>query len=653
MPDEYESPKEDIKSAVEVTKTATGEVPRLVRYTGTTVEYTGKAIQFAGTAVQAAGRGISALGAIPYVGVVFAGIGGGLQATGTGINALGKGVSAAGKGMKAAGRGLGKLKSISGTAGSLLKGGQIAKVAGGPLGWASLASRLIPYFDKLKDWSKKIMMGAGALGAYLLYLLGLKILGFVTGLTFGAITGLPLLAIPGVGPFAYAGWTGYWASRGWMDPLGTIHLATHPWELVTNPLSKAWGFTKGAFNTVTYGPIQFTGGIPGYVSGAVSTAGTWVTGAASTLWGGITGIGGGLVSGAASLSGALFSGLTGAASGGAGLLAAAVGGAFGTIGIASTILGVTTGAAFFTSQQDAIIGGTGDNEFFTIKKTVNPPRIANSELPRDITYSITLTAKGNLTGIVITDKLVVQGKNGNFEVTQDKNGATIPPCATPTTLAAGATWDCRFSISATNTSDRNFTDGVANNVVTVTAGQEGQAAITDSSQPAITTIGAPPVDCPSGWPTDHGTITQGPTGPTSHARLAQLFGEAAIDIGNNPRGTPTHATFSGKVIKVVEDAGIGYGGDGYGNHVDVEGRCGDTYFKARWAHLQFIDGAITVGSTVTSGQVIGGIDNTGHSGGDHLHYSFFGLQIFSYIPDGQRLPSSCEEGTSTPCNISW
>ena len=145
----------------------------------------------------------------------------------------------------------------------------------------------------------------------------------------------------------------------------------------------------------------------------------------------------------------------------------------------------------------------------------------------------------------------------------------------------------------------------------------------------------------------HGRITQGPQGSRSHNAL-RAGGEEAIDIGDNPRGTPTYATFTGNVFYLNDDPDA----SGYGNYVDIQGTCNGTVFRARWAHLNSISDLIQMGQPVSMGQSIGGIDDTGNSDGDHLHYSFFGLPMESpYIPQTPD-PPSCADG-AIPCNISW
>lgn len=73
-------------------------------------------------------------------------------------------------------------------------------------------------------------------------------------------------------------------------------------------------------------------------------------------------------------------------------------------------------------------------------------------------------------------------------------------------------------------------------------------------------------------------------------------------------GTPIHAAASGMVLVA------GYTG-GYGNLVVLDD--GNSISTA-YAHQQSI--VVTVGQTVTQGQVIGYVGSTGFSTGPHLHF---------------------------------
>lgn len=675
MASEYDQPREDLERSADVVveygpeaigrvrKVTTWVAGKAVDATATTLQYSGKAVQFAGKGAQAAGTGISALGtgisstlgSIPYVGIPFRVLGMGINGVGKGVQFAGKGIEGLGKGVEAAGKGIGKLKQGFNKLGGLLKSGgkiaQLGKVAGGPVGIALMIAN--------NPWVKRIAKGIGALLAYLLLKFGLKFAGAILGAAFGAVTGLPILIIF---PPAYPLWVAYWAWRGWNNPVQmlktvqtAIHYATHPWEVVTKP----WSWGKGAFNTVTGGPVEVGGGIPSAAASVVSSIGSAATSVAAGIWGGITSAGGSIFGGLASGLNFVVGGLTSAGVPATVVAIPVVGTAIG-IPVVGTLVGINVATSFFSSQQDAIIGGTGDNEAYTISKSGSPERLDNSDLPADIKFAIVLTAKGSaLSNISMTDDLQASGDNGNFAInTIDgqpllqacKEAGTQNPNPPPTSLAAGEAWECILDITATKEAGRNFEDSVVTNKVTVTATPTGQAPITDTAS-ANVFIGAPPTGCPNGWPTDHGSITQGPKGTTSHA-AEYAKGWSAIDIGGaTTYETPTYATFTGKVRNIVNDLD----GGGYGTHVDIEATCNGTFFYARWAHLKYnsIDPATTVGSTVNIGQLIGLVDNTGYSSGDHLHYGIYDpsytLGIEDYIPQAPT-SLSCEDAA---CGVSW
>ena len=85
---------------------------------------------------------------------------------------------------------------------------------------------------------------------------------------------------------------------------------------------------------------------------------------------------------------------------------------------------------------------------------------------------------------------------------------------------------------------------------------------------------------------------------------------AGIDIAV-PSGTPIHAAGAGKVVLMQ---GIAESG-GYGNYTCV---AHTVSLSTCYAHQSRF--GTSVGATVTKGQVIGYVGNTGHSFGDHLHF---------------------------------
>ena len=82
---------------------------------------------------------------------------------------------------------------------------------------------------------------------------------------------------------------------------------------------------------------------------------------------------------------------------------------------------------------------------------------------------------------------------------------------------------------------------------------------------------------------------------------------AGIDF-TAPRGTPIQATGNGKIIKAGR-------GSGYGNRVIIDHGYG---YQTLYAHMDRID--VKVGQTVTRGEKIGLVGNTGASTAPHCHY---------------------------------
>jgi LysM repeat protein len=95
-----------------------------------------------------------------------------------------------------------------------------------------------------------------------------------------------------------------------------------------------------------------------------------------------------------------------------------------------------------------------------------------------------------------------------------------------------------------------------------------------------------------------------------------IHGNNAIDIAAN-QGTPVVASASGRAILAKMG---GYNG-GYGNLIIINHEKG---VQTVYAHLRDI--YITQGQTVTQGQVIGEVGNTGRSTGPHLHFEVRGAK---------------------------
>lgn len=105
--------------------------------------------------------------------------------------------------------------------------------------------------------------------------------------------------------------------------------------------------------------------------------------------------------------------------------------------------------------------------------------------------------------------------------------------------------------------------------------------------------------------------------PISGGRRSQgIHGHNGVDLASSI-GTPVFAAASGRVI--VAKMG-GYNG-GYGNMIIITHEKG---VQTVYAHLNDI--YITSGQTVTQGQTIGELGNTGKSTGPHLHFEVRGAK---------------------------
>jgi murein DD-endopeptidase MepM/ murein hydrolase activator NlpD len=123
---------------------------------------------------------------------------------------------------------------------------------------------------------------------------------------------------------------------------------------------------------------------------------------------------------------------------------------------------------------------------------------------------------------------------------------------------------------------------------------------------------------PSITPSDSTSSTPGPGGmiwPVDGV-LSSTFGprwgsvHEGIDI-SAPGGTPIKAAASGTVILMQSEAESG----GYGNYTCVDHGGG---LSTCYAHQS--EFGTSMGASVSQGDVIGYVGNTGHSFGDHLHF---------------------------------
>ena len=106
------------------------------------------------------------------------------------------------------------------------------------------------------------------------------------------------------------------------------------------------------------------------------------------------------------------------------------------------------------------------------------------------------------------------------------------------------------------------------------------------------------------------------TNPVPGAIITQgIHGWNAIDLGAS-RGTPIHAAAAGTII-IARDNGAWNGG--YGNYVVIT-HGNET--QTLYAHMTKT--AVSVGQSVSAGEIIGYVGSTGESTGSHLHFEVRG-----------------------------
>jgi murein DD-endopeptidase MepM/ murein hydrolase activator NlpD len=146
----------------------------------------------------------------------------------------------------------------------------------------------------------------------------------------------------------------------------------------------------------------------------------------------------------------------------------------------------------------------------------------------------------------------------------------------------------------------------------ISAGSTGAVAATAEEGTATTSTGF-------GLPT-RGRITS-PYGMRVHPIYRTRRMHNGIDIGAR-RGTPIRAIQNGKIVRAST-------GGGYGKVIGVKY---DNGYGSLYAHLQNFSGdagTSRVGMRVRKGQIIGHVNSTGASTGDHLHFEIT-------KPNGQR-----------------
>lgn len=115
-------------------------------------------------------------------------------------------------------------------------------------------------------------------------------------------------------------------------------------------------------------------------------------------------------------------------------------------------------------------------------------------------------------------------------------------------------------------------------------------------------------EIPTAWPVERGLgYLTAPFGPARHPIRGYWYLHNALDIAYT-RGVGLVSTANGKVVEVAWH-------DDYGNYLTIQHKYG---FYTRYAHCDAI--YVNEGDTVSQGQRIAALGNTGLTTGPHVHY---------------------------------
>lgn len=119
------------------------------------------------------------------------------------------------------------------------------------------------------------------------------------------------------------------------------------------------------------------------------------------------------------------------------------------------------------------------------------------------------------------------------------------------------------------------------------------------------------------WPVpDHSRVSSGFGGRSAPCGGCSTFHDGIDFTPGN--GSPIVSIADGVVVASTE------GGGGLGVMVEIQHNIDNQLVSSLYAHMQYGSRAVSVGETVTAGQVIGRVGSTGQSTGPHLHLEMFG-----------------------------
>jgi len=282
-------------------------------------------------------------------------------------------------------------------------------------------------------------------------------------------------------------------------------------------------------------------------------------------------------------------------------------------------------------------------------------KYSNEELETQdivVSYRIDITAPdSDLLDITVSENCTSQGTTPDLECPDRSQWIPIP---LEGYIPATETFSIEYTRTFTNP---DYRDSLTTDTVSVSARIEGETAQTAIASAQVC-IGDCPVDCPSGWPTEHGYITQGPDTPPP---MSHSNNDAAIDIGIQGLTQPVYVySTHGGTVRAFYSAGGG-------NTVEISSNCNGIEFRSSYQHLAgSFDDFVSTGEIIGPGIPIGIVDNTGSSTeGTHLHYEFIDsipkpggmLMQPPYIPEAIQPSSDCCSACGASydpfCTTSW
>lgn len=165
------------------------------------------------------------------------------------------------------------------------------------------------------------------------------------------------------------------------------------------------------------------------------------------------------------------------------------------------------------------------------------------------------------------------------------------------------------------------------NVVAAQAEYSAEAYVAPAPEPAPAPAAAAPAAGLVVWPVPVGTRVSDSFGPRSAPCDGCSTFHDGLDL-NPGAGTPIVSIADGVVVVATNDSG------GLGTHVDIQHVVDGQTVTSSYGHMEYGSMSVSVGETVSAGQLIGVVGSTGQSTGPHLHLEMFYSDGVRFDPAG-------------------